>query len=48
MTNRSNSYFMASLASLFIMLLVLFFAGAGNYVSLDYWIARRWRRHPGD
>jgi hypothetical protein len=25
------------------MLLVLFFAGAGNYLSLDYWIARRWR-----
>ncbi len=32
-------------ATYFIMLLVLFFAGAGNYVSLDYWIARRWRRH---
>ena len=27
-----------------IMLLVLFFTGAGNYLSLDYWIARRWRR----
>ena len=30
-------------ATYFIMLLVLFFAGAGNYISLDYWIARRWR-----
>ena len=27
----------------FIMLLALLFAGAGNYISLDYWIARRWR-----
>jgi len=36
-------------ATYFIMLLVLFFAGAGNYVSLDYWIARRWRRrHAGE
>ncbi len=26
----------------FIMLLVLFFVGAGRYLSLDYWIARRW------
>ncbi|EKF72999.1 DoxX family protein [Alcanivorax hongdengensis A-11-3] len=25
----------------FIMLLVLFFQGAGRYLSLDYWIARR-------
>jgi len=25
----------------FVMLLVLFFCGAGRYVSLDYWIARR-------
>lgn len=25
------------------MLLVLFFTGAGKYVSLDYWIARKWR-----
>ena len=25
----------------FVMLLVLFFAGGGRYVSLDYWIARR-------
>jgi uncharacterized membrane protein YphA (DoxX/SURF4 family) len=31
-------------ATYFIMLLVLFFTGAGNYLSLDYWIARRWRR----
>ena len=28
-----------------IMLLVLFFSGAGRFVSLDYWIARRcWAR----
>ena len=26
-----------------IMLLALFFIGAGRYVSADYWIARRWR-----
>ena len=31
-------------ATYFIMLLVLFFTGAGNYFSLDYWIARKWRR----
>ncbi len=31
-------------ATYFIMLLALFFTGAGNYLSLDYWIARRWRR----
>ncbi len=30
-------------ATYFIMLLVLFFYGAGRYISLDYWIARRWR-----
>jgi putative oxidoreductase len=30
-------------ATYFIMLLVLFFTGAGNYLSLDFWIARRWR-----
>ena len=28
-------------ATYFIMLLALFFIGAGRYVSLDYWIARR-------
>lgn len=27
-------------ATYFVMLLVLFFSGAGRYVSLDYWIAR--------
>ena len=27
----------------FAMLLVLFFVGAGRYVSLDYWLARRFR-----
>jgi len=30
-------------ATCFIMLLALFFSGAGNYPRLDYWIARRWR-----
>ena len=30
-------------ATYFIMLLMLFFAGAGRYLSLDYWIARRFR-----
>ena len=28
-------------ATYFIMLLALFFIGAGKYVSIDYWIARR-------
>lgn len=28
----------------FFMLLALFFTGAGNYLSLDYWIAKRFRR----
>ncbi len=28
----------------FVMLLVLFFVGAGRYVSLDYWIAERFSR----
>jgi len=31
-------------ATYFIMLLVLFFTGAGNYFSIDYWISRKWRR----
>jgi uncharacterized membrane protein YphA (DoxX/SURF4 family) len=31
-------------ATYFIMLLVLFFTGAGNYLSFDYWIARKWRK----
>ena len=31
-------------ATYFIMLLALFFTGAGNYFSVDYWIARKWRR----
>ena len=30
-------------ATYFVMLLVLFFTGAGRWVSLDDWIARRWR-----
>jgi len=28
-------------ATYFVMLLVLFFYGAGRYISLDYWIARK-------
>jgi len=28
-------------ATYFIMLLVLFFIGAGNFVSVDYWLKRR-------
>lgn len=31
-------------ATHFIMLLVLFFQGAGRFLSLDYWIARRFRQ----
>ena len=31
-------------ATYFIMLLVLFFTGAGRYLSVDYWIDRRFRR----
>jgi len=30
-------------ATYFIMLLALLFIGGGRYLSLDYWIARRWR-----
>ncbi|MEE8428890.1 MAG: DoxX family protein [Gammaproteobacteria bacterium] len=30
-------------ATYFIMLLVLFFIGAGRYLSLDYWIAEKFR-----
>lgn len=31
-------------ATYFVMLLALFFIGGGRWASLDYWIARRWRR----
>jgi len=31
-------------ATYFIMLLTLFFMGAGKYFSVDYFIARQWRR----
>ncbi len=31
-------------ATYFIMLLALLFVGAGRYVSLDYWLAKRFRR----
>ncbi|MDX5333211.1 MAG: DoxX family protein [Gammaproteobacteria bacterium] len=34
-------------ATYFIMLLALFFYGAGRYVSIDYWLARRLRYLPG-
>ncbi len=30
-------------ATYFVMLLALFFIGGGKYLSLDYWIARRYR-----
>jgi uncharacterized membrane protein YphA (DoxX/SURF4 family) len=30
-------------ATYFIMLLALFFIGAGRYISVDYWIARQYR-----
>ena len=30
-------------ATYFVMLLALFFIGAGKYLSLDYWIAQRFR-----
>lgn len=30
-------------ATYFIMLLMLLFSGAGRYVSVDYWLARRYR-----
>jgi uncharacterized membrane protein YphA (DoxX/SURF4 family) len=30
-------------ATYFIMLLALFFIGGGRYLSVDYWIARRFR-----
>lgn len=31
-------------ATYFVMLLVLFFQGAGRYVSVDYWIAKRFEK----
>lgn len=34
-------------ATYFILLLVLFFIGAGRYFSMDYWIARIWRKPGG-
>lgn len=30
-------------ATYLLMLLALFFSGAGRWLSLDYWLARRWR-----
>ncbi len=32
-------------ATYFVMLLALFFSGAGRYLSADYWLARRLRSH---
>lgn len=32
-------------ATYFVMLLVLFFSGAGRYVSIDYWLRRRFMPH---
>ena len=32
-------------ATYFLMLLVLFFSGAGRYASIDYWIAKRYARN---
>ena len=32
-------------ATYFIMLLSLFFTGAGRYVSLDFWLRRRWMKN---
>ena len=32
-------------ATYFVMLLALFFLGAGRYLSIDYWLARSFRRH---
>lgn len=31
-------------ATYFVMLLALFFIGSGKYVSVDYWIARKFRK----
>lgn len=31
-------------ATYFLMLLILFFVGAGKYASIDHWLARRYRR----
>jgi len=34
-------------ATYFVMLLVLFFIGGGRYISLDYWLRRRYMEIPG-
>ncbi len=34
-------------ATYFVMLLALFFTGAGRFVSLDYWLAKRLRQRGG-
>jgi len=35
-------------ATYFVMLLVLFFTGAGKYLGIDYWVARRYRLQISD
>ena len=35
-------------ATYLVMLIALFFMGGGRYLSVDYWLARRLRRTPGD
>ena len=34
-------------ATYFVMLLALFFLGGGRFISLDYWIARKFRNSQG-
>ena len=34
-------------ATYFIMLLALLYLGAGQYVSVDYWFARKYRNPAG-
>lgn len=33
-------------ATYLVMLLALLTTGGGRYVSVDFWLARRWQRHP--
>jgi putative oxidoreductase len=35
-------------ATYFVMLVALFFLGGGRYFSVDYWIARKYRKPSGD
>ena len=34
-------------ATYFVMLLALFFVGAGRYLSVDYWVTRAFRQRGG-